>query len=249
MGGPMTARSAQASRKKARLAEPPPNPPLRVGLRLGGAVLFLLVLGGVWLWTPLRDYLDVERLTRLVEPHRAAWYALPAVAAAFVVLNHLLFPLTVLVLVTGMVFGPWLGSVYGLIGAMASAAASFGLGRLLGAKGVERLAGRKAKNVGRVIGENGVLATFLVRKVPAPYALVNLAVGASPIRFLDFMIGTFLGVGVLVVVLSVLGHQALETWHDPTPGAFLKGGALLLLSFATALVIDRLLRRGRRKRS
>ena len=246
----MTARSAQASRSRAaRAADAPPNTRLRVGLRVLGAVVFLLLLGAAWLWTPLREMLDVERLARHVEPHRQAWYALPAVAGAFVVLNHLLFPLTVLVLVTGMVFGPWLGALYGLIGALASASASFGLGRILGGRGVERIAGKKARALGRVIGENGVLATFLIRKVPAPYALVNLMVGASPIRFLDFVVGTFLGVGVLVVVLSHLGHQALEVWHDPTPSAFLRAGALLLASLLVAVVLDRLLRLRRRRRS
>lgn len=246
----MTARSAQATRKtEARAVSPAPGSgALRVWIRAGSAVAFLLLLGAVWLWTPLRQYLDVERLAHVVAPHREAWYALPLVALAFVVLNHLLFPLTVLVLVTGMVFGPWLGSAYGLSGALASAAASFGLGRILGARGVEKLAGKKARDIGRAIGENGVLATFLVRKVPAPYALVNLMVGASPIRFLDFMIGTLLGVGVLVVVLSVLGHQAVEVWHDPTPGAFVKAAGLLLLSLLTAVGLDRLLRRGRRRR-
>ena len=244
----MTARSAQASRRRpARAAESAPGRRgRRVWIRLAAAGALLLVLGAVWLWTPLRDYLDVQRLTALVEPHRSAWYALPLVACAFIVLNHLLFPLTVLVLVTGMVFGPWLGSAYGLAGALASAAASFALGRALGAGGVEKLAGRKARHIGQVIGENGVLATFLIRKVPAPYAIVNLMVGASSIRFLDFMLGTFLGVGVLVVVLSILGHQALEVWHDPTPAAYLKAGGLLLVSLLIAVGLDRLLRRRRR---
>lgn len=246
----MTARTAQASRRSVRGGEASRAPGRsRLWIRLGGAAAFVLVVAAVWLWTPLRDYLDVERLEAAVAPHRGAWYALPLVALAFAVLSHLLFPLTVMVLVSGMVFGPWLGSVYGLAGAMTSAAVSFGLGRLLGARGVEKLAGKKLKDIGRAIGENGVLATFLIRKVPAPYAIVNLMVGASPIRFLDFMLGTFLGVGVIVVVLSFLGHQALEVWHDPTPAAFLKAGALLLGSLIVAVGLDRLLRRRRRSRS
>lgn len=247
----MAVRSAQASTKAtAGASDPAPGGnALRIWIRAGAAVGFLLLLGAVWLWSPLRELLEVERLTRLVEPHRRAWYALPAVVAAFVLLNHLLFPLTVLVLVTGMVFGPWLGSIYGLAGALGSAATSFALGRALGARGVERLAGARARRFGKAVGDNGVLATFLIRKVPAPYALVNLVVGASPIRFVDFMLGTLLGVGLLVVVLSILGHQALETWHDPSPAAFAKAAGLLALSLLTAVLLDRVMRRRRRERS
>ena len=55
--------------------------------------------------------------------------------------------------------------------------------------------------VTRALKRNGTIAVFFVRKVPAPFTLVNIVMGASTIRYGDFIVGTVLGMGAFAVYL------------------------------------------------
>jgi phospholipase D1/2 len=205
-------------------------------------------LAAAWQWTPLKETIDPDQLSDWLRPHRTAWYGLPVTIAAFVLLGFAMVPVLVMVVVTGMVFGPWLGSAYALAGCLASAALAFGVGRKLGQKTVARLAGERARRIGQILNRNGILAVFLMRKVPAPYVLANIMAGASRIRFLDFMIGTLLGMGSIVIILSVFGYQLLELREKPTAGSIAFTVVLPLVSFGIALTVNRIVQRRRSKR-
>jgi uncharacterized membrane protein YdjX (TVP38/TMEM64 family) len=216
-------------------------------IRTALAVVVLSGLAAIWVETPLREVVNPDRLSETLEPHRHAWYGLPLTMATFVVLGLVMVPVLALVLVTGIAFGPWMGPPYALAGCLSSAMAGFFLGRRLGRRTVERLAGERARRVAGVLERNGTLAVFLVRKVPAPYTLVNLVMGASRVRFLDFMIGTALGMGPLVVAMSVFGHQLTETLRRPSAVAIGAAVALLLIPLLIAVVANRSLGRRRER--
>ena len=175
-----------------------------------------------------------------LEAHRYAWYALPLVMAAFIALGWV--PATVLVTATGVAFGPVLGPLYGMAGCLGAASVAFALGRRLGRGRVEQLGGARVLKLTKRLKQNGVLAVFIIRKVPAPYALVNMAVGASPIRYRDFLVGSFLGVLGMVVGLAGFGSQALDIWRDPTPGTLAIVALFVTLPLVIAWVINRQLK-------
>jgi phospholipase D1/2 len=172
-----------------------------------------------------------------LEAHRYAWYALPLVMLAFIALGWV--PATVLVTATGVAFGPVLGPLYGMAGCLGAASVAFGLGRRLGRGRIEKIGGGRVLSLARRLKQNGVLSVFIIRKIPAPYALINMAVGASPIRYRDFLVGTFLGVLGMVVGLAGFGSQALDIWRDPTPGTV----AIVALFVTVPLVIAWLINR------
>ena len=106
----------------------------------------------------------------------------------------MLFPVTVLVGVSAILFGPLLGTLYALIGAMISGAATFAIGRRLSRETVRGLAGRRLNDLSRRLGERGLLAIVFVRVVPVgPFSIVNIVAGASHIRWRDFILGTLIG--------------------------------------------------------
>jgi phospholipase D1/2 len=56
-----------------------------------------------------------------------------------------------------------------------------------------------------------------VRLVPiAPFTLVNLVAGASNIRFVDYMLGTMLGMAPGITMMSALGYQIWSIVMEPT---------------------------------
>jgi uncharacterized membrane protein YdjX (TVP38/TMEM64 family) len=121
----------------------------------------------------------------------------------------------------------------------------FAIGRRLGVRRVERLGGERIPRVIRALNRNGTLAVFFVRKVPAPFTLVNMVIGASTVRYVDFILGTLLGMGAVVIALAGFGYHLIQALRNPSP-ATLSGAALFIGAPLTlAWFINRALRRAR----
>ena len=193
--------------------------------------------------TPAR--LDVEAFSAWFSPHRYAWYALPGVVAAFVVLGLAFVPVVLLIAATGVAFGPWLGPVYAMAGSVASASVGFAIGRSLGIGRVEHIAGPRAVRIAHALERNGTLAVFLFRKIPLPFLLANLVAGASPVRYRDFLVGTVLGMAAVVVALAGFGSQILNLFDDPSLLSVLTAALVLAVPLSLAWLINRTVKRAR----
>ncbi|MEO6709716.1 MAG: VTT domain-containing protein, partial [Planctomycetota bacterium] len=206
-------------------------------------VLLLVGLAAAWKWTSLAAWADPDRISGYLEPLRSHWYGLPVVIAVFVAAELVLFPVLVLVFVCGLAFGPVVGTLYALAGSLASAVPPFLLGRKLGRARVERMGGALVRRVADSLEDRGVIAIFLIRKVPAPYTIVNLVCGASPVSLRDFLVGTLLGMGTGVLLLTVLGAQIMDLIRDPRPGPLLGAIGLLFAPLLLALAFQRVVNR------
>ncbi|HYE87595.1 MAG TPA: VTT domain-containing protein [Vicinamibacterales bacterium] len=173
--------------------------------------------------------------------HRHAWYALPIVTLMFIVLAFV--PVTLLITATGLTFGPILGPIYAMAGCLASASTYFAIGRRLGHARIARYGGKPVSRVSRALKRNGIIAVFFVRKIPAPFALVNVVIGASTIRYRDFVIGTVLGMGAFVIALAGLGYQLTEALRNPSPETIATGVVVVGVPLLFAWWLNRMLRR------
>lgn len=198
-----------------------------------------LLVAGIWVLGVLAP-LDAGDVSAWMAPHRHAWYALPLVMAGFVVLA--LAPVMLLIAATGVAFGPVLGPLYAMAGCLTSASVGFALGRWLGSGRISRIGGERVGRLSRAVGRNGTLAVFLIRKVPAPFTLVNIVVGASRVAYRDFVIGTALGMGAMVVALAGLGYQLTAIAQDPSPARLLTAALLIAVPLLIALGLNRALR-------
>jgi phospholipase D1/2 len=209
-------------------------------------VMVAVLIGGVclaaWKWIPAAA-LEPENVSAWVEPHRYAWYALPMVMLAFIILC--LFPVLLLITVTGVAFGPILGPIYAMAGCLASASMGFVLGRWLGLPRVQRLGGERVARVADTLNRNGTLAVFFMRKVPAPFTLTNMVIGASTVRYSDFILGTILGMGALVVALAGFGYQLIQALRQPSPATVSAAALFVGVPLTVAWFINRTLRRAR----
>lgn len=207
------------------------------------AVLFICGIGALaWMWL-FRSGISIEHLSARVTAHRHAWYALPAVVAAFVVLGLAMVPVTLLIAGTGIAFGPLLGPVYAMAGCLASASAGFAIGRWLGVLRVTQIGGERIARVMRVLRRNGTLAVFFVRKVPVPFTLINVVVGASTVHYRDFIAGTLLGMGAFVIGLAGFGYQITSMLRDPSADKLLGATLFVFVPLTIAVLINHALRR------
>jgi uncharacterized membrane protein YdjX (TVP38/TMEM64 family) len=209
-------------------------------IRVAAFLIVAMVIAAAW-WR-LELPATPDALAAFGAPYRHAWYGLPLVIAVFVLLGLAMFPVLVLIAATGIAFGPVLGPLYAMAGSLASASSGFAIGRWLGRRRVERLTGgRLARLMGRA-KRNGILTVFLVRKVPAPFTLVNIAVGASHVSLRDFVVGTVLGMTAVVVALAGFGSQLSQLFRDPSPTTIVRATLILALPLSLALLINRAVR-------
>lgn len=213
-----------------------------VWLRVTAALIICGLLVVAWRWMPVM-VLAPDEISAWAEPHRHAWYALPIVMLAFIALG--LAPVLLLITLTGIAFGPVLGPIYAMAGCLASASIGFGIGRWLGLDRVARLGRERVTTVTRALKRNGTLAVFFVRKVPAPFMLANIVIGASTVRYRDFLLGTVLGMGVIVIALAGFGYQFTQALRNPSPGTALTAAVFVGVPLTLAWFINRALGRAR----
>ena len=207
------------------------------------AALAVILAISAWPWSAGDPAGDLRASLAAAAPHRTAWYALPIVAAAYIALGLAFVPVLALVAATGVAFGPWLGPVYAMTGCVASASTGFGLGRWVGRQRVQRIGGTRVRRLHQALERNGTLAVFVLRKVPAPFMLANIVVGASGVRYRDFLIGTVLGMGALVIALAGFGYRLTRIIDHPSWTEALGAAALLAVPLTAAVLINRTLRR------
>jgi uncharacterized membrane protein YdjX (TVP38/TMEM64 family) len=181
------------------------------------ALLALVALAAAWSWSPLREWLDVDRIVSTLQRLGQTMGPVAAVLG-FALATSLAVPLTFLTLVTLVAYGPLAGFFCSLAGAVLGAAVSYCMGVLLGREVVLRLAGKRINLLSERLAQRGLLAVILVRMVPiAPFAIVNMVAGSSQIRLRDMLLGTAIGMtpGTLAMMLFV--DQIVQALKQPGP--------------------------------
>jgi uncharacterized membrane protein YdjX (TVP38/TMEM64 family) len=138
-------------------------------------------------------------------------WSLPVAVLAFAVLAFVGVPQIMLIAAAVVAFGPMTGFAYSWIGTMVSSLVGFYLGRVAGAKTLERFSGEGIRRFVELVGRNGFFASFIVRLVPsAPFIVVNMAAGVTPMRVVDFTFGTALGIVPKIVLTAFAGNSIVR---------------------------------------
>lgn len=140
------------------------------------------------------------------------FWGLPVAVTAFAVLAFLGVPQIVLIAAAVVAFGPWLGMTYSWIGTLFSSMVGFWLGRTFGGRLLRDVGGKGVNSFMRLIGENGFLASLIVRLVPsAPFIVVNMAAGVTPMRQHHFAGGTAIGIIPKIVLTAFAGNSIVQS--------------------------------------
>jgi len=167
---------------------------------------------------------------------------LPAyVLGAFVVAGALFVSAWLVIAQTVLLFAPAVAIPLALAGALLSATTFYGVGRIAGARAVQRFAPRRVQEAMTGAGLRGV---FLARAVPLlPFTFVNLCAGAFEVPLSVFVVGTVIGMTPGIVALALVGDRVLALLRDPSP----RGAAWVLLGVAALVAGALLVRRSRRR--
>jgi uncharacterized membrane protein YdjX (TVP38/TMEM64 family) len=138
-------------------------------------------------------------------------WSLPVAVAAFAVLAFVGVPQFMLIAGAVVAFGPWQGLAYSWIGTLVSSIIGFYCGRAFGARLLRDYGGEGIRKFMKLIGRNGLMASLIVRLVPsAPFVVVNMAAGVTPMRFRDFLIGTAIGIIPKIALTAFAGNSVVQ---------------------------------------
>jgi len=160
-------------------------------------------------------------------------WALPVATAAFAGLAFLGVPQFVLIAAAVVAFGPLAGFAYSWIGTMVSSLVGFYLGRIAGARTLANFSGDGVRRFMDLVGRNGFLASLIVRLVPsAPFIVVNMAAGVTPMRVTHFAAGTAIGIIPKIALTAFAGNSIVQVMRG-------EGGkdALILAGVAGAWLV------------
>lgn len=181
--------------------------------------LLVLVLGGLIFWAGHSiPWLTADNLEQFLQDTRGTMWVIPTICVIYIIAGLVFFPVTVLSLAVAAVYGPIWGPVYGMLGALLSSATLFGLGHIMGIKGLRKMGGAKVQAVDDKFKDSGVVGVAVIRLIPiAPFSLVNLVAGISSIGLVQFLAGTFLGMFPPMIAKGLVGDSLGKIFTNPSP--------------------------------
>jgi uncharacterized membrane protein YdjX (TVP38/TMEM64 family) len=215
-----------------------PVPRRLVGLGIFALALAICALA--WRFTPLGKWINVASLVEVARSINGMPLA-PLVVIGFYAIAGLIVPVTLLIAVTGIAFGPLYGALYAIVGSTATAVLTYLIGRWIGRDTVRRYLGARVNRLSRRIAKRGILAMAIIRLLPiAPFTVVNVIAGASHIGLRDYMLGTALGMAPGIVLTVTFVHHLAQAIRNPSPQTFAILGAVGLLLIGTAVGLQKL---------
>ncbi len=207
------------------------------------ALPFLVILALTLAWRSKVMRAMLESLPDQLEGISTLPGAEALFVGVFIVSGFAAVPLSALIVATAAALGPVEGAFVSWVGATASSIVIFAVGRVCGRRAFRDLVGKQGRNVADRIAGQGILAVAILRNLPvAPFTVVNLAAGASPLRFRDFVLGTLIGLIPGIAILTLVGDRLMAALRSPSPGhlALLAGAILALV--VLGMVASRLTR-------
>lgn len=159
----------------------------------------------------------------------------------FTLLPIAFFPVPVLALAAGLLFGFLPGTIYTMIGALLNSSIMFFMAKVLAKDAVTSFLQKKLpQNLNSFLidldEKKGFGAIFILRLIPAiPYNLINYGAGLTSIKFSSYMVATFLGILPGTLVFLNIGNQALDI-RNP---AFIVSIILLILLTVFSLILGK----------
>ena len=170
---------------------------------------------------------------------RSGSWAAMAYIGLFMMLPAFFFPVAVLALAGGLLFGLLWGSIYTFIGAILNCSFMFFLARYAGREKVEALLEKKLSSSWRQRLQNlnsggGFLLLIILRLIPAvPYNLINYAFGLTAMPFRTYLLASAIGIIPGTLAFINIGDKALDL---TSPDFWIAIGLLLLLLIMTGFL-------------
>jgi len=195
-------------------------------------VLILLAIVAAILsvrWTGLSRYMETEALRQLVD--QSGLFAPLVYMLIYTVAPILFFPGLPITIVGGILFGPFWGVVYAIVGSTCGACAAFLVSRHISGNWIElKMKSPRWRRLHDGVEKHGWKMVAFTRLVPLfPFNLLNYAFGLTRIKFWHYTLTTFICMLPACIAFIVFSSSLLDLFRGKVSGAFLAGIVLIVL--------------------
>ncbi|MEX1200161.1 MAG: VTT domain-containing protein [Methylophaga sp.] len=216
-------------------------------------LIFILLLVLTLFWRYLIDvgYLSETSLLQYVSDIKQFEYSLWSllgIILVYVCLLAIMFPLTILVVTTGVVFDTEWAMLCATLGTLSSSATGYFAGHWLGRETIEKHGGTMVGRAEKYIQNNSFRSMVLINLLPvAPFTMTNMLAGAFKLDFRRYMLGSTIGIIPGLFIVIAFGGQLGKLMASADNGQSWPaiGMAILLVTLFVGLLIwlDRRLNR------
>ncbi len=137
---------------------------------------------------------------------RGNWWGPAAFVAAYAIRPVIAFPGSLLTVLAGVIFGPFWGTLWVVVGSNASTAVTYTAGHVVGAdRDQSRMPGAVLRQVERA-RQQPFVATMLMRLLYLPFDAVGWVAGFARLSFWPFLAGS--AIGTVPGIVSFVGFGA-----------------------------------------
>jgi uncharacterized membrane protein YdjX (TVP38/TMEM64 family) len=167
------------------------------------------------IWASVHFQLSEQILDKIIHVYLTP-DQVPVIAAIsyiflYIVATLLFLPGFAATIFAGAYFGPFLGSIYTVIGATIGAMIVFSLVKILGREFIVQLLARKLPALYRydqALKKQGFVTVLTLRLIPLfPFSGLNYALGLTAVKFRDYFLATFIGIIPGTILYSHLGSS------------------------------------------
>ncbi len=190
----------------------------------GFLALLVLLAGGLAIWQARTAGDGFDPLALLATLRESAAHPLAplAVVPAFIAGSLVVAPVTGMIALCALLFGPWVASASAIAGTLTATVVNHAIGQHLG-KAVEGRVPRAVTVRMKALGRSSDAWSLAgLRLIPiAPFTVINLLAGASRVKLKDFLLGTVIGMGPGTVLIcfsvdraraALAGEPVFEPW-------------------------------------
>jgi uncharacterized membrane protein YdjX (TVP38/TMEM64 family) len=194
--------------------------------------ILLLVLAGLFIigWAlNLHEYLHEDRLRRFIASS-GMWG--PLVYLLILTISPLLFiPVLPIIVAGGILFGPWGGVIYSVLGASVGSSLAFLVSRYLARDWVAaKISGSRLAHLDDLVARHGWKIVVLTRLIfVLPFFLLNYAFGLTRVNFLPYALATLFALLPSIIATILVSSNLLDLLRGQISSWLLLGIILLVV--------------------
>ncbi len=204
------------------------------GAKIAIAVVCIAAIGALLYW--LSTIITPDELQGWL---RGCGVWAPLAYILIVVIFPIIFmPVAPLAMMSGLLFGLWLGYLYTIIGCLLNCALMYWMTQNLGKERIRRFLDKRLSpawlaRIQSLEGRTGFIFLIILRLTAlVPYNVINYAFGLTNMKFRDFMLASLVGVIPDMLIYVNLGDKALDITSGEFWLALMFLGLFLILSVA-----------------